>query len=271
MHESLIDQYLAALRTLRRAERTIATYQDILTRANRQLPHGLAYATPDELTKWLGSTRRATSTQATYTTALRGFYEWAVGGGWMEYAPGVSHAAAELVRPKKPRRVPRPATSEQVAAIMERGRNPVRLWAIIAALAGARAIEISRMDRMDINEHEVRLHGKGDHERLVPTHPDLWAAVQDLPPGLLAGGRDARAVANKAWWEFRSHVGVPISIHKLRSFFATEARRGGADTRTLQELLGHASLATTQVYLGTDPAALRSAVAGLPSLVSLGS
>lgn len=256
-----IDLYLQHLADIGRPRTTIDTYATPLRRAQAELPHGLC-ALPEELERWLGSLR-SSSSRNTYRAALRGFYSWALKRHLIDQNPAI-----DLEPVKRRRTTPRPATLEQLGTILERAEDPVRLWALVAAYAGARCIEISRLERKDITEDTTYLWGKGDKERAVPTHPQVWAAVRDLPPGLLAGGRTANRVSNAAAKVF-DRIGVPdVTLHRLRKLAGTLWQQATGDIRVTQELLGHASVATTMVYTAVSDAAMRRAVLAIPSLTS---
>jgi site-specific recombinase XerD len=122
--------------------------------------------------------------------------------------------------------------------------------------------------------------GKGGKSRIVPTHPLIWQSVQ-LPPvfepvhdvrgrpvNLVAGGLTRQQVSHQGNWQLQKVLGQPeLSMHKLRRWFGTAAyEASGEDMRVVQELLGHASVATTQRYVATRTTRKRTAVAGLPAV-----
>lgn len=254
-----IDAYLHHLKLIGRSPKTITTYRCALRSAAAALPAGLC-AEADEIIEWIAGHRSA-STRATYAGALGGFYRWAIRKGRITRDPML-----ELDRPRRPRRLPRPVTHDQLRVILSQAREPVRLWSKVAAYAGARCVEISRLDRDDITETVTYLHGKGDKQRVVPTHPELWAAVRELPPGPVAGGRDAHAVSDRCADEY-ARLGLRgVTAHRLRHWFGTYALEAtGGNLRAVQELLGHASVAQTQLYTAVSDTVIRSGVAGLPT------
>jgi integrase/recombinase XerC len=234
------------------------TYRCVLTRASRELPHGLGQALPEELVTWLG-THRSLATRGAYRAALTSFYRWVCSTRRLK-GP---NPAADLPRIKRPRRLPRPVEHHELALILEDAAEPVRTWAVIAAYAGARCCEIARLDRADVSEQSTRLHGKGDRQRSVPTHPAVWAAVAGLPAGLVAAGRTPWQVSHAGASEFR-RLGVAGGLHRLRHYFGTHVQAAVRDLRVTQELLGHASPATTAVYTAVSDSAMRAAVLALP-------
>lgn len=260
-HGDLIDAYLAHLQARRCTERTIESYTDTLTAAHRDLPAGLPLATVDELVAWLGDHPRwSAATVSLHTAILRSWARWAVETKHLDWA-----AATDLPRIQQHRRHIPPATTEQVTAVLTRCSGEVKLASVVAAYAGLRAIEVSRLRREDITAQVVLVReGKGGHGRAVPCHPALWRAVRKLPAGRLVSSGPQR-LACRCWREYR-RAGVATSIHKLRKWWASEMRRAGVDLETIRQLLGHASLATTQRYLDIDPTMTAAAVALLPTL-----
>ena len=256
-HSDLIDNFLAYMRAERRTPASIRTYASILWHAHRDLPHGLPLANERELIVWLARGDLAARTQHLYTCAIAAFFDWGTSRGLLDYNP-----ATGLPRPRLPRLVPRPATPEQVTTILTTAPQPVLLWSAFAAYSGARAIEIAHIDRRrDITHKTLRLQGKGGKERVVPLHPRLRAILGAWQGPVAEVGE--RQLSNHCWKAYR-RIGVQTSIHRLRAYFATELLAAGVDSRIVQELLGHASLATTQIYTLVSPGQLSAAVARLP-------
>lgn len=240
---------------------TVRAYESILRRAHDQLPHGLPVATTPELQEWIWHPRhRAAKTRALYRSAIVAFFRWAKREDIVDYDP-----TERLPKVRPPEKKPRPCTNDELALILDRSPEPVRTWAILAAYAGCRAGEVAAMDRLDITRETVRIHGKGGHERVVPTHELVWRAVRDLPPGPIAGGRTPMAVSSIARRVFHK-VGAQISIHRLRDWYATFGYLATKDLRAVQHLMGHRSPSTTAGYIQVADDALRAVVKGLPVL-----
>ena len=202
--------------------------------------------------------------------AVRGLHRFAVREGWAL----VDVAAA--VRPPVPaRRLPKAVSVEEVerlleAAISDGGPLGLRDRALLELLygTGARISEAVGLDvdELDLLDGVVRLLGKGGKQRLVPVGRYAREALEAyLVRGrpALAGPRSGAAVflnarggrlsRQSAWTVLRAAAGragltVELSPHTLRHSFATHLLDGGADVRVVQELLGHASLTTTQIY-----------------------
>ncbi len=226
--------------------------------------------------------------------AIRSFYRHAVRQGWIEADP-----LAGVRTPRKPGRLPRVLSVDDAARLVEaparrpaatrRGIDEPRALALArrdAALlellyaTGMRISEAASLtiDRVDLERRRLRVIGKGSKEREllfgVPARAALRAYLAGGRATLAAGAapnpalflnarggplgaRGARLIVDR--WVEATGVSPRTSPHTLRHSFATHLLEGGADLRTVQELLGHANLATTQVYTHLSDAALRSA------------
>lgn len=267
-HQMLVA-FVRHLRDLGRADTTITTYTDLLCRLDRTLPEGLAYACADELREHIYVDTRRPATNALCRAAARAFYGWATSESdpWLDYNPA-QHLPAAQVRA----RAPRPVTHEQLRGILARAREPYRTWYLLGSAQGLRCIEISRLDRDDVTEQDTWIRGKGGRERIVPTHPAVWAAVVDLPRGPVArtpdgsARADRRQVRERANWYLHHRLGYrDVTMHRLRHWFGSYVHQSaGRDIRVAQELLGHASPTTTQVYVAVAGGAKTDAVRALP-------
>jgi integrase/recombinase XerC len=266
----LIDEYVQHLRDLCRAESTIGTYTDILRRMDRHLPLGLVSANHDELKAWIYSSSHGKAHRKLCRTIADGFFTWACNPAdpQLDYNP-----ATMLPLVAVPKGRPNPVAVDQKLDLLARAARPYRDWFLIAAFTGARCTELAALDREHITERRVLLHGKGDKQRLVPTHPVVWALAQQLPPGPIAvetrgrhrGERLTRQqVSHRGNYQLQRVLGLDgVHMHRLRSTYGTEAYATTRDLLAVQKLLGHASPTTTQTYVEVDDDALDAAVAGL--------
>lgn len=226
----------------------------------------------------------AASSAARTLVAVRGFHRFLALEGTVATDP------AEGVRPPKtPLRLPKAIGVEEVERLLEAaslGDTPLALRdrALFEVLyaAGARISEAVGLDidDLDLEAGEVRLFGKGSKERLVPVgsyakeavaaylvraRPALAAKGRGTP-ALFLGARGARMSRQAAWDALQTaatRAGLAhVSPHTLRHSFATHLLDGGADVRVVQELLGHASVTTTQIYTLVTVAKLREVYAG---------
>ncbi|MPZ27562.1 MAG: tyrosine-type recombinase/integrase [Micromonosporaceae bacterium] len=261
LHTQLLDQYLRRI-FAQHSPGTARLYESVLRRAHQEIPVGVIAAGEDELEAWLLRPGWSAKTRDTYRCPIVGLHAWLHRRGITSY-----DASALLPEIRVGRTLPRPTTDRETERILYTAAHPVRLWAWIAAYSGARVIELTRLDREDMQPEGIRLHGKGDKDRVVPMHPTLWAVLAELPPGPVVVGRfrDPRQLSTRCCVEFRA-LGIAGGIHRLRHWFATRVLDKHGNLRTVQELLGHSSVATTQIYTQVTNASMRDAVAGLPTL-----
>jgi integrase/recombinase XerD len=228
----------------------------------------LAAVTRADLDRFLIELRAplSTASAARAMSAVRGLHRFAAREGLAPDDPG-----RDVRPPAPPKRLPKALAVDQVERILAvPGDDPLGLRdrALLEFLygTGARISEAVGLAVDDLDEATVILHGKGGRTRLVPLGRYARAALDAYlvrsRPGLAAGGRGTPAVflnarggplsRQSAWTVLHraaGTAGVPgVSPHTLRHSYATHLLDGGADVRVVQELLGHASVTTTQVY-----------------------
>jgi integrase/recombinase XerC/integrase/recombinase XerD len=230
----------------------------------------------------LSSGGAAPATVARKLAAIRGLFDFLV------RTERTGQNPAELVSsPKREEKLPRVLTGEQTRSLLERipARTPLELrdraMLELAYSCGLRCEEIDNLDAgsFDFETEQLRVLGKGSKERLLPVGEPAQRALR----GYLERSRHALATDPRepalflsksgrrlsgsdvtrrlALWVREAALAGGISPHALRHSFATHLLEGGADLRTIQELLGHASISTTQVYTRVDAARLREAYA----------
>jgi site-specific recombinase XerD len=189
----------------------------------------------------------------------------------VRHALGRARVPDAALAPRRPRRLPEtPALSEVEAVVDSAGHDDGPLALRNAALlelvysCGLRSAEAVGLDLRDVDLDREQLHvrGKGDKERLVPLGEEAaWLVarwLRDGRPQLARGACDALFVSVRGK---RLDTSVLRRLlpnpHRLRHAYATHLLEGGADLRTIQELLGHASLSTTQIYSHVDARRLR--------------
>ena len=225
----------------------------------------------------------AASSAARALAAVRGLHRFAARDGLV-----AADVACSVAPPALPRRLPRTLTVDEVDQLLAGcpGDDPAALRdrALLELLysTGARISEAVGidLDDLDARARTVLLRGKGGKQRLVPVGRTALAAVEAYQvrgrpalatrgrgtPALLLNARGARLSRQSAFHVLRSAAetaGVTreVSPHTLRHCFATHLLAGGADVRVVQELLGHASVATTQLYTHVTVDTLREVYA----------
>ena len=287
------DSWRGALRTfdrdlLRRgaAERTRHAYGSDLGRlAAWSSAQGLAPADVDypALRRYAASLSAGGAgprTVARKLAAIRAFYRTMV-----EHGEAKANPADLLAAPKRPQPLPRTLKAAEVARLLDRipSTTPLELrdraLFELAYACGLRSEELVDLDltSIDFDAEQVRVEGKGSKTRFVPVgEPALRAVTRYLERGrpALAGEADEPALLLsksgrrlstsdvrrrlRVWARHAAHQGA-VHPHALRHSFATHLLDGGADLRAIQELLGHASVSTTQVYTRVESARLRAA------------
>ena len=276
---ALIGRFLEMLAAESGAARnTLAAYGTDLRLASDALAGGLAGADRDALTRLAGGwAELAPSTVARKASALRRFYAFLLDEGVRADDPG-----AALPRPGLGRPLPKILSTGDVdrlfAVIAQRmARMPsdpldLRLSALIELLygSGLRASELVSLPRNAVAPDRpfLILRGKGGRERMVPISDRARAAVADwrahvpvASPWLFPSGKGhlTRVRLYQLVRALAAEAGIPpdrVSPHVLRHAFATHLLAGGADLRALQAMLGHADIATTEIYTHVDAARL---------------
>lgn len=282
--EALIEDYLCYLSAERGlASHTVRAYRADLTGLAVQCAVAPSEVSLATLRAWLADTLGEGATASTLqrkVSGARGFFRWAERQGHLATDPSV-----RLKSPKRARKlpaVPPPSTLNQVLAAAEaevggndtaKGRRDLALLELLYA-SGMRVSELCGLTfaQLDLEQQVVRPVGKGSKQRTVPFGVPAadalrgWLEVRPQvahpqSPGVvflgMRGGaldpRVARRVVNRA----TAKEGAMVSPHALRHAMATQLLEGGADLRSVQELLGHASAATTQIYTHVSSERLR--------------
>lgn len=259
----LISTWQTTMQAEGLAERTWTDWARIVTRAARETGQHPGDFTPAALTGFLAHYRNA-NTRSTYYRGLAAFTAWLVRTGYRADDP-----MAAIRPPKVPRGVPHPVSTAGLERLLSsRLHRRTRAMILLGAYQGLRAHEIAkvRAEDVDIDDRTLRVTGKGGVDAVLPLHPLVEALVVGMP--------------RRGWW-FPSHedprrpvraasVSLTISkameraqvrgtAHSLRHWFATALLREGADAVTVQQMLRHASLATTQIYTKVDFGQMRAA------------
>lgn len=275
--EEHIAEYLAALRAERGlAEATIAAYRRDLGQYAAAV--GGAWPGPEAVSAFVRGLHElglAATSVARKVAAVRGFHRFLVAEGLAQDDPTVLVEA-----PRRPAALPKALTVEQVLCLLDapdagtrQGRRDRALLEFMYATGArvAEAVSLRQLD-LDLEAGTAVLTGKGRRQRLVPVgRPACEAIGAYLPdrlvtrrpgqdPGMVFLNNRGRPLTRQGVWTIvRRHAlraGLDpqkVSPHVLRHSAATHMVEGGADLRVVQELLGHASISTTQVYTRVSP------------------
>jgi len=267
------------------AENTVAAYRRDLVKffdwlAGRSIPE-LSIRDLADYMGWLSERRLAPASVARHIVSLKVFFRY------LQLESVLEDNLAELLGSQKLwQRVPKVLSPQQIDALFQAPESGDPCWRRDRALlellyaTGCRASEGSNLRLCDLHLDEgfCICRGKGDKERLVPlgnrAAEALRTYLQDERPKLAASSASpvewvllsyrGRRLRRERIWEllkkYAQRVGAPSDIgpHTLRHSFATHMLAGGADLRLLQEMLGHASIATTQIYTHVDPSRLKA-------------
>ena len=270
-----------ALLAARRAARTVDAYRRDLAALTAWLGKPLAQATSDDLQGYVSAEQRAGRAPATIArrvAAARSFYRHCLLIGTREDNP-----AAELDLPRRARRLPRTLSAAEAERLIDAAAGTsardLRNRALVELLygAGLRVGELVALERASVHLEErlVRALGKGAKERVVPLgRPAVDAVRRYLAHGRphldrrhrpelflnANGGPLTRAGVFLILRQLAAKAGLErdrVHPHLLRHSFATHVLEGGADLRSVQEMLGHADLATTELYTHVSDARRR--------------
>lgn len=235
---------------------------------------------PAALTRFLEAERKTGRSAATIRrrlSSIRGLHRWAVGAGASPVDP-----TREVARPRQTRKLPGVLTIPEVERLLAsaEGDTPRDLrdralleFGYATGLRASETIGVNLAD-LEVDPGMLRVRGKGDVERWVPVGGVAREAVErwmergrphlrkePSEPALFLNLRGRRLSRTGYWTIIKRHArsaGIQkgVSPHSLRHSFATHLLEGGADLRVVQELLGHADLATTQIYTRVDTAYL---------------
>ncbi|HSA61916.1 MAG TPA: site-specific tyrosine recombinase XerD [Nitrospiraceae bacterium] len=284
--DPLAERYLGQLRvegglatnTLESYRRDLTMFQQYLSQ--HQLRMG-APVSPQIVVAFLASLKQkplAASSIARMVSAMRGWFRFLVRE---EIAEG--NPLRDLATARRPVRLPRTLTMQEVTSLLDLPVRPAaedrrdRAMLELLYASGLRVSELVGLgvSQIDLNTGCLRVIGKGAKERLVPmgetAREVLLDYVEHVRPTLLKGrpsralfvSRRGRALTRQAFWKLlrqrarRAGIAKPISPHMLRHSFATHLLEGGADLRAVQTMLGHANIATTQIYTHVERSRLK--------------
>lgn len=265
-----IAAFAASLKLRDLSPQTIAMREYHLRRVARQVSAHPFDVTLDDLTTWMGSQEWKNETARAVRSSLRTFYQWAVKTGRVKESP-----AEELPQIRPGGRNPHPVPEDDFHTAIAEADPRARMMVRLAGDLGMRRAEVSQLHRDDLVETDegylLTILGKGRKVRHIPMPETLAAdllAYIDSVGGGYAFPAPGGGHLSPHW------VGTIVTkllpagytMHKLRHRAATQAhRKSGGDLLLTSNLLGHSSVATTQIYVAPDYSRLRSIVEGIAS------
>jgi integrase/recombinase XerD len=241
------------------ASRTITERTRIVRAAAATIGREPDRFTTDDLLNYLAALPSASTRQA-YFSALRAWHRWLCAAGHR-----VDDPMAGLPRPRAPRRQPHPVATAHIERLLASGiRRRTRTALLLCAYQGLRVHEAAKIrgEDVDLIAHTLRVVGKGGVVAAEAEHyprRGYWFPSYARPSRPVCS-TSLSAVISRAM----QRAGVPGTAHSLRHWFGTELLRGGADARTVQTLMRHASLATTALYTLVNSDQQRAALHLLP-------
>ncbi|MEY4371429.1 MAG: Gordonia phage [Actinomycetota bacterium] len=262
----LADAYAASLRASGRAIRTIEVYRQTVAQLCAAMDP--VEAKPADVEAWLAGMNVAPKTLGQYLVRCRGFFRWMIREGYRE-----SNPCEAIDPPKVAPSLPRPLPMEYLQRIWELASPKERAWIALGYFCGLRAGEAIRVAVEDIVDGPaLRVTGKGGRVRRVPLRPEVLEGLTVY--GWPESGRffptANRKSASVAIGRLLREVGAPpiYTMHSLRHAYGTGLYRASRDIRLVQELMGHSSLNTTQMYVAFDDEQARWVVGRLPTMVA---
>lgn len=217
--------------------------------------------TTEEILTWATDQDWAPSTRKSAITSVKSFYLWASTTSIITDNPCATIAPVRVPRAKS-----RPTPDTVLSEALKRAANTEeKLMLFLAAYAGLRRFEIASLHTRDVDAGWMSVHGKGGTTRIVPVHPVLLELLALKTtgyyfPGRFTGHRHPDYIGRR----ISKMLGPGYTAHNLRHWFASTAFKNTRNIRAVQELLGHANVSTTQIYVDIPYDDLVTAVFALP-------
>jgi len=270
--DTLIDAWTLTMQAQGLSQATITERTRLIHQLARTTGTDPAALTPHTLTVFLAAIDSPVTADAYYSIA-RAWCSWLVRAGHRDDDPTM-----RVPRPRVPPARPRPITRPQLDTLLATPlRQDTRTKILLAAYAGLRIHEIAKIRGEDIDPAggTLTVTGKGGRTDLLPAHPIILTQAASYPrkghwfpsptrPGQHVAAKTVGTVIARAL----RRSGIDATAHQLRHFFATSLLEAGVDSRIVQTLMRHASLATTGRYLGVTLAQQRQALTGLRIVAS---
>ena len=266
----LVEEWALWQRAGRRSQRTVDERSRVINQFLTETGVEPLASKPMDVARWMAAHDEwGQSTAATYYSYLMSWHKWLV---MMDYRS--ENPMHKTQTPRRPERSPRPVADTELMSLLKlRVHHRTKVMILLGALAGLRVSEIAHVKGEDIDLDACRIHvlGKGKKLAWIPIHPILAEVAQTMPkqgywfpgnsrrPGLPIRPKSVSDIISQAM----KRAGVRGRPHALRHWYATTLLSDGADLRTVQELMRHSSIQTTQVYTQVPDARRNEAVGRL--------
>lgn len=221
-----------------------------------------AAITPLDVVAYLGSPAYSAWTRATYFGHLRSLFGWMLAAGMIAADP-----TADLRRPATPGGRPRPLSVYDARRAQTAASGDTYALLILGMYEGLRAHEAAKIHSDDVSAEGLYVKGKGGRESVLPTHPEVLRLAADRSgywfPGVGGVGHIESDTVSLRVSKLFASLGISGSFHRCRHYYGTSLLRAGVNLRVVQELMRHASLATTAAYLGVDEDEKQAAILSL--------
>lgn len=265
--ERELAQFVLHMQIARLSQQTIQKRMELVRRLAAYLqPKSLFEAERADLLAFQATFATLAPNSANiYTRHLQALYRWAVGMRLMDVDP-----SATIPVPQVHRGLPHPATVSDLRTIFTCTTGGLRTAYVLAAFAGLRRSEITGLEgqHLDLNplSPSAWVLGKGGKERVVPLLPPVVHEIGHRPVrGHLVRLPNGKPFTpNRLSMESTTHLhglGLATTLHSMRHFFATEALRISKDILLVRDILGHGSVATTQIYTQSDTSGMHERLA----------
>lgn len=255
MWQEDVAGFVRHLRAAGRAESTIRLRRMHVERALTWINRPTWTVRHEDLSDYMALNQWSPETRKSVRASLQAFYQWGELVGHVEVDP-----SRKLPNVTVPGGKPKPAPTPVVERALAQADDRVTLMVQLAAYAGLRRAEIAALHADDVIGDSLRIRGKGGKVREVPLHPALAEHLAGVE-GFVFPGRDHGHLSPDRVGRLMSDVlGKGWTAHTLRHRFATRAYASDRDLLSVQQLLGHSSVATTQRYTQVPDDALRRAV-----------
>lgn len=261
--------YVQSMRNAKMSEITIRDRVELLTRLEEFLGIPLLEATGDDLYRYQSTyAHLAPATVDIYTRHIRALYRWAYRTDRL-----ATDIGEHLILPRIHRGRPHPTSFDDLRTILACAREPLRTTYILAAFAGLRCGEVCRLHSREVDRENATalIHGKGGKQRTVPLLGPVMSEIGYRRGWIITTFHGRPVTPDRLSSDssrFLHDLGMATTLHSMRGTFATAAARITHDPLLVRDLLGHDSVATTEIYMESSLIGAHAKLAKLEAIAS---